>query len=187
MISRLYLIFLLILLMVLALLMFGLNNVIAPRMIPQNNSLFNQPDYIIENLSGIQKNHEEAVAHVFSAKKMLHYLDEEITYLEQPYFISNEPGKPVMRIKAGRAELLENGENIHLTDNVSVLRGVEHEEDKITLTTSYLHLIPNNNLAKTHKSVAITTKNATMDAVGLELNNQTGVLKLLSRVKVAED
>ena len=92
-----------------------------------------------------------------------------------------------MQIKAGRAELLEYGENIHLTENVTVLRGVNDDEDKITMVTSYLHLVPGDNIARTNKAVAITTQNATMDAVGLELNNHTGVLKLLSRVKVAED
>ena len=167
--------------------MFWMNYVVVPPMIQQSSGLFDQPDYIIENLSGIQMNHEDTVERVFSAKKMLHYLDEEITYLEEPYFISTEPEKPVMQIKAGRAELLEYGENIHLTENVTVLRGVNDDEDKITMVTSYLHLVPGDNIARTNKAVAITTQNATMDAVGLELNNHTGVLKLLSRVKVAED
>lgn len=187
MISRLYFSFLFSLIIVLALLMFWVNYVVVSPLTLQDNGLFEQPDYIIENLSGIQMNHVDAVEHFFSAKKMLHYLDEKVTYLEQPYFISAEPGKPEMRIKAEKAELMENGENIHLTENVTVLRGVDGDEDKITMTTSYLHLVPGENIARTNKAVEITTKNTTMDAVGLELNNQTGVLQLLSRVKVAED
>ena len=93
MISRLYFSFLFILIIVLALLMFWMNYVVVPPMIQQSSGLFDQPDYIIENLSGIQMNHEDTVERVFSAKKMLHYLDEEITYLEEPYFISTEPEK----------------------------------------------------------------------------------------------
>ena len=176
-----------ILITVLALLMFWMNYVVVQPMTAQDDGLFNHPDYIVENLSGIQMNHESEIQHVFSAKKMLHYLDEEITYLEQPYFISIEPEKPVMRVSAGKAELLENGENIHLIENVTVLRGMDEDEDKITMVTSYLQLLPDDNIARTNKAVEIVTKNATMNAVGLELNNHTGVLQLLSRVRAVED
>lgn len=176
-----------ILIAVLALLMFWMNYVVVSPMTAQDDGLFNHPDYILENLSGIQMDHESEIQHVFSAKKMLHYLDEEITYLEQPYFVSNEPEKPVMQVKAEKAELLKNGENIHLTENVTVSRGMDGDEDKITMVTSYLHLMPDDNIARTNKSVAIAMKNATMNAVGLELNNHTGVLQLLSKVRAVED
>lgn len=172
---------------VLASLMFGLNYVVVPPMTAQNDALFNQPDYVIENLSGIQMNHESAIQHVFSAEKMLHYLDDEITYLQRPYFISNEPEKPVMRLTAEKAELQESGENIYLTENVTVLRGHDKDEDKITMVTSFLHLMPDDNIARTNKAVSIMMKNATMNAVGLELNNNTGVLQLMSKVRAVED
>ena len=176
MISRLHFSFSFILFIVLALLMFWMNYVVTPPMTAEDDGLFNYPDYIVENLSGIQLNHENAVQRVFSAKEMLHFLDEEITYLEDPYFISTEPKKPAMHVKARRAELSENGENIHLIENVTVLRGMDDDEDKITMVTSYLHLIPDEDIARTDQVVAITMKSATLDAVGLVLNNHTGFL-----------
>ena len=176
-----------ILIAALALIMFGLNYVVVPPMTAQNDDLFNQPDYIVENLSGIQMNHESDIQHVFSAEKMLHYLDDEVTYLERPYFISNEPNKPVMRLTAGKAELQESGENIYLTGNVTVLRGGDEDEDKITMVTSFLHLMPDDNIARTNKAASIMMKNATMNAVGLQLNNNTGILQLLSKVRAVED
>ena len=117
----------------------------------------------------------------------MHYLDDEITYLERPYFISNEPNKPVMRLTAGKAELQESGENIYLTGNVTVLRGGDEDEDKITMVTSFLHLMPDDNIARTNKDASIMMKNATMNAVGLQLNNNTGILQLLSKVRAVED
>jgi lipopolysaccharide export system protein LptC len=176
-----------ILITVLALLMFWMNYIVVSPATAQDDGLFNHPDYIVENLSGIQMNYESEIQHVFSAKKMLHFLDEETTYLEQPYFVSNEPEKPVMQVTAERAELSENGENIHLNENVIVSRGMDGDEDKITMATSYLLLMPDDNIARTNKSVAIEMKNATMNAVGLELNNHTGVLQLLSEVEAVED
>lgn len=185
--SRLSFSFPFIIIVVLASLLFGLNYVIVPPMTAQNDALFNQPDYIVENLSGIQMNHESAIQHVFSAEKMLHYLSDEITYLEGPYFISSEPGKPVMQLTSEKAELQESGANIYLTKDVTVLRGNDEDEDKITMVTSFLHLMPDDNIARTHKAVSIMMKNATMNAVGLELDNDTGILQLLSKVRAVED
>lgn len=185
MMSRFHLGFLLILITSAALLVFWMNYVVVPPMTAQNEDLFNHPDYIVENFSGLQMNHETSVEHFFSAKKMWHYVDEEISYVEQPYFTSTEPAKPVLRIEAGKAELLGNGKNVYLSDNVTASRGMD-DEDKIIMVTRFLHLIPDESIAKTDEAVTIKTQNATLDAVGLELNNRTGILHLLSRVKIVE-
>jgi lipopolysaccharide export system protein LptC len=49
--------------------------------------------------------------------------------------------------------------------------------------TSYLHIIPDDNIAKTDQPVTITDANIVVDAIGLELNNETRILKLHSRVR----
>ena len=61
--------------------------------------------------------------------------------------INTESQKPVMRVKADKARLSGEGENVYLMGNVRVLRG--EDSDKITMKTSYLHLIPDENIAKT--------------------------------------
>ena len=171
-------------LVLLALLTFWVTNAIVPTKTNQGNDDYQKPDYIIENLSGIQANHESTVQRNFSAKKLLHYLDGDVTHMESPYFTNFEIQKPVMRVKADKARLLGEGEDVYLTGNVKVLRG--EDSDQITMMTSYLHLVPDENVARTDKTVVFSRKNTTINAIGLELDNHTGIVQLLSRVRASD-
>jgi lipopolysaccharide export system protein LptC len=53
----------------------------------------------------------------------------------------------------------------------------------MTLQTSYLHVIPDQDLAKTDREVTLISGNSTVKSVGLEFNNATRSLKLLSQVR----
>lgn len=147
---------------------------------------FRQPDYIIENISGARVDHDNTIHRVFHAKEMFHYLNQEITQLEQVRFLNIEPDTPPFRVFADRAELHDNGEHIFLKGNVIVIRGADEDNEKITLKTDTLHLIPEEDMAKTDKSVVITRLNTTVQAIGLELDNHTGMIELLSRVRAVD-
>ena len=77
----------------------------------------------------------------------------------------------------------KEGEHAHFTCNVVVTRDAFGGKSALTLTTSYLHVIPDKDLALTDKPVNIRDARTNVDAVGLELNNKTHVMKLFSRVK----
>ena len=49
--------------------------------------------------------------------------------------------------------------------------------------TSFLHVIPDKDLVKTDREVTLVSGNSTVKSVGLEFNNKTRELKLLSNVK----
>jgi len=171
-------------LVLLALLTFWVTNAVVPTMTNHGNDVHQKPDYIIENLSGVRANHASTVQRNFSAKKLLHYIDGDVTHMENPYFTNMESRKPVMRVKADKARMSGEGENVYLTGNVKVLRG--EDSDKITMMTSYLHLIPDENIAKTDKTVVFSRRNTTINAIGLELDNHTGIVQLLSRVRASD-
>ncbi|MER2510924.1 MAG: LPS export ABC transporter periplasmic protein LptC, partial [Nitrosomonas ureae] len=75
----------------------------------KNDDTYFNPDYIVEDLSGIQVDHEQGIQREFSAQKLLHYLDERVTQLEQTNFISIDPGNPLMRLYADQAEIKNKG------------------------------------------------------------------------------
>ncbi len=87
---------------------------------------------------------------------MVHYPDDDTTDLEQPRFINTEPGKPAMQVKADQAKMSSNGEDIYLSGNVMVMRNAGKGRGETTMTTSFLHLIPDDDIAKTDKPVVIT-------------------------------
>jgi lipopolysaccharide export system protein LptC len=65
-----------------------------------------------------------------------------------------------------------------------LLRNAGKGRGETDLTTSSLHLIPNEDIAKTDKPVVITERNSVIRAIGMEMNNRTNVTQLWSQVRV---
>ena len=184
MINRLPSWFLVVILALLLVLPFWLNQ--SPRAISpaQYSQLSRTPDYVVENLSVIQMDEGGVGRHVLLAKKMVHYPDDDSTDFEQPRLINTEPGKPAMQVKADEAKMTSSGEDIYLSGNVVVLRNAGKGRGETRMTTSMLHVIPDDDIARTDKPIVINEKNAVIRAVGMETSNRTGITQLLSQVKV---
>ncbi len=176
----------LIFLALLAALTFWLDQAAQPSSAYQNNEQDQQPDYIFEDISGVRMDHVQAAQQNYYAEKMLQFLPDDKTYFERVRFFSNEPDKPVVRVNADHAELLDGGVNVQLTGHVKVVRGNDEDVEKLTMTTHALQLIPNQRLARTDQPVVITRMNTTVNGVGLEFNNRTDQMKLLSRVRAVD-
>ncbi|WP_295627019.1 LPS export ABC transporter periplasmic protein LptC [uncultured Nitrosomonas sp.] len=172
---------------ILILLTFWLDLLTRPLEQNKNDNVYLNPDYIVEDLSGIRVDHERGIQREFSAQKLLHYLDEKVTQLEQTNFINIDPGNPLMRLHADQAEIKNKGENIYLTGNVSATRGTDDDKNKITLNTDSLYLIPDENLVKTEQAVIITKLNTIIHATGLEFNNRIGKIQLMSKVSAVNN
>ncbi|SFU77950.1 lipopolysaccharide export system protein LptC [Nitrosomonas eutropha] len=174
-------------LIALLLLTLWLDSVLQHPRLQQNNDLQQEVDYIIENLEGIQVNHELEQNRFFSADKLTHYSTEDITQLEHVRFTSIEPDKPLLRVTSDRAELTKDGDDIFLTENVFIIRGGDLDKDKVTMLTDFLHLIPDTDIAKTDRPVTVIRMNSVLNAVGLFMNNQTGEILMQSRVKAHDE
>lgn len=141
------------------------------------------PDVMVENFTATRTGQDGMPRYILSAKKMLHYPDDDSTQLEQPRFVHLEPGKPQLRLESKRALVSSDGEHIYLMDDVRAVRDPVKGQSAISLATSRLHLIPDQDLAETDQPVTLANARTLVTAVGLELNNKTRVFKLLSRVK----
>ena len=173
----------LILVVLLIFLTFWLDRLTRPLEQIKDDYLYRNPDYIAENLSGIRMEYEHAIQRKFTAQKLFHYLDEKVTELEHVNFTNIEPEKPLIRLFADRAVIISKGKDIYLTGDVTAIRGTDDDKSKITLATNFLHLIPDESLIKSDQAVAISRFKTTVNANGLEFNNRTGMMQLLSNVK----
>lgn len=166
---------------------FWLDQVVRPPVIVEDSGSHRDPDYMLEGLSVIRTNHDGVARYKLFAKKMLHYSDDDSTHLEQPRLVNATPGKPAVQIKADQGELSGSNDDVYLSGNVTLLRNASNGWGKATMVTSSLHIIPDDDIAKTDKAVTITEGNTTINAVGMELDNHTRVTRLLSQVKVVHD
>ncbi|MBX3616782.1 LPS export ABC transporter periplasmic protein LptC [Nitrosomonas sp.] len=172
-----------ILLFILALLTYWLDLMTRPPEYIKDESLNLNPDYIVEELSGIRMDYERQIRRKFTAHKLFHFLDTEVTQLEQVSFVNVDPKNPLMRLYANRAEVMNKGEDVYLTGNVTAVRGAEEDNSNIKMITDFLHLIPKENFVKTNQPVTIVRFDTTIQAIGLEFDNRIGEVQLLSNVK----
>lgn len=145
-------------------------------------SIRHDPDYTIDNFTATTLDEQGKIRFVMSAKRMWHYPDDDTTHLEVPRLESLDAKRPPIRIFALEGELSSKGEDVFLRRDVSIVRPAYAEKSELTFKTNYLHVIPNRDLIKTDQPVTMIDARTTLNAVGMELDNKTHVVKFLSRV-----
>lgn len=172
----------LVLVAMLAVFTFWLDRLAQPAATGPSGANRHDPDYMVEGLTAMRMNQSGATAYTLSAKKMVHYPDDDTTLLTTPRLVSLEPGKAPITITARQALVSSKGDNVYFQDDVHVTRAAFGDSSEMQMLTSYLHVIPDDRIAQTDRPVTITDAATTVTASGLELNSETRVLKLRGRV-----
>lgn len=141
------------------------------------------PDFVVENFSATRVGLDGAPRYTLSARRMTHYPDDDTTELDAPRLVSFQGPRVNMTATSKTALLSSNGENAYLSDDVRLVRVAYADKSELTMRTTWLHVIPDDNIAKTDKPVQIQDANTLITSVGLEFNNETRILKLLSNVR----
>lgn len=173
----------LLLLAALAGLTFWLDSFVRPPADGPGAAARHDPDYIVDGLTAVRMDAQGAIKYSLAAERMVHYPDDDTTHLGGPRFVSYATAQAPVTITAREGLVSSEGENIYFHDDVVVTRAAYSNRSTLTMRTSYLHVVPDDNIAKTDRPVTITDADTTVHAVGLELNTETQVLRLLSRVK----
>jgi lipopolysaccharide export system protein LptC len=143
----------------------------------------NDPDVVVENFEATRMNDEGLQRYAIVAKKMVHYPGDNSAVLDQPTLTHFDPETAPVSIRANQGLLSSNGENAYFTGDVQVRRAAYGDNAEMALFTTFLHAIPNQDLVKTDREVTMVSGNSTVKSVGLEFNNKTREVKLLSNVK----
>jgi lipopolysaccharide export system protein LptC len=162
---------------------YWLNQQVQPEPAQADSSKRHDPDAIMENFSAVKLNEQGIPRFVMTAKKMLHYPDDDSTTLEVPRLAALSADRPTIHTVAKRGFVSSKGDEIFLHDDVEVLREANGLQSELTLQTEYLHVVPDRDWADTGLPVTIVDARNTVHAIGLEMDNKTRILKLLSQVK----
>jgi lipopolysaccharide export system protein LptC len=173
----------LLLLALLAALTFWIDRTVGPPTPTPDGTTRHDPDFMAEKLFAIRMTPGGQVKHTLFAEKMVHYPDDDTTHLASPVFTSYATANSPVTITAKQGLVSSEGENVYFKDNVRAARAPYDNKSELVVRTSYLHIVPDDNIAKTDQPVTISDANITVDAIGLELNNETRILKLHSRVR----
>ena len=173
----------LLLLGMLAALTFWLEHVMQPPPDTRGDRANTDPDYIVNGLSAVRMDPKGNVQHTLHAQKMTHYPAGDVTLLVEPRFVTYTEGRTPVTVTSRSARVSGNGENVYFEDGVRVARAPYASRSELVLETSYLHVIPDENVAKTNRPVTIRDATSVVNAAGLELNNEKRTLVLDGRVK----
>lgn len=169
--------------LLLAALTYWLNEVVQPNPAKRDGSNRHDPDYVINNFTATKLGPDGTPAYVLTAAKMIHYPDDDSTQLEAPRVTDYQKDRAPLHIAADSGRISKDGKDIYLSGRVKIVREAYKDSSALTVQTTYLHLIPDAGIAETDKPVTIQDAHTFVSGVGLEFNNKTRILKLLSHVK----
>jgi lipopolysaccharide export system protein LptC len=173
----------LILLALLASLSFWLDRKVQPSARLPDGNTRHDPDFYIEGFSAVKMNPDGTRRYSLAAKRMVHYPDDNSTQLELPRLVYFDYERSPVTIRSETAEVEHGGDDVYFRDDVQIIRSAYAANAEIGVFTSFLHVIPDKDLAKTDKPVRMVEGSSTATSVGLEFNNATREIKLLSDVK----
>lgn len=141
------------------------------------------PDYIIDNIVAHRMDANGNIKHTLHAARMTHFPDHDTTELQLPRFISNASTRAPVTITSRTANVSSGGEHVYFEKDVHVVRAAYGGHSEMTLQTEFLHVTPDDNIARTDRPVRVTDAHTVATAVGLELNSETSTVKFLSQFK----
>ncbi len=141
------------------------------------------PDGIMNNFHAITMDLQGTPHILLNAKELRHYPDHDTTELEMPQLTILSREHPAVYINSLRGNISSGGNEVIFQDHVNLLRKAAGDQSAMTLQTEYLRVLPDQDRANTDKPVTMLNAYNTIHAVGLEMDNKTRILKLLSQVR----
>jgi lipopolysaccharide export system protein LptC len=141
------------------------------------------PDYIVNNFKITGYGPGGLAESTLSARKMVHYPDDDSTDLDAPRVFNTKPGEAPMTLVADRGALSQDGEDTFLYDNVLVVRKEIPLQPEMRMQTDFLHVVRSRSLVLTDRNVAITEVGRSLTARGMEYDNAARLLLLHEKVR----
>lgn len=141
------------------------------------------PDFVVEKFTVTRMDRNGAPESTLSAARMVHFPDDESTELTAPRFLQTRPGDPPIEVVSRRGTVTKDGDEVHLMDDVVVIRAGEKDRPPLRVDTRYLMIRPDDEIATTPEHVLITEGTARLEGVGMRLDGRTRELELHSQVR----
>lgn len=141
------------------------------------------PDMVASNVAVFRTGVDGTVKHTLRAARMTHFPDDDNTLLESPAFTSTAPGRPAFSITANKGRVTSRGSDIYLEDNVVAVRPADGKRGEMKLITEFLHVLPDDHIARTDRKVYLEDAHTRAEAIGLELNSETRTAEFKSQFK----
>ncbi|HUU73942.1 MAG TPA: LPS export ABC transporter periplasmic protein LptC [Burkholderiales bacterium] len=141
------------------------------------------PEFYIEGFMAVRMNPDGSRRYELAGTRLTHYGDRRGSLLDSPSLLYYDYERAPLTVNADTAEVEGGGENVYFRGNVTVARPAYGSNPELGLATTYLHVIPDTEIARTDQPVTMTEGNSTARSVGLEFDNKAAKIRLLSTVQ----
>ncbi|WAW10855.1 LPS export ABC transporter periplasmic protein LptC [Oxalobacter vibrioformis] len=142
------------------------------------------PDYYMDNFRHFTLKLTGEADFELTGKKMTHYPDNDSYLINFPVMESLDERQRPQITYSDWAFIEDVNSKIHMHENVVVIRPPTGDTEAFRMTTEYLLVLPDEDIMRTDREVIAYQGSATMTGIGMESNNATRELFLLSRAKV---
>lgn len=140
------------------------------------------PDFIIDNFTTRRYGLDGKLQHTLRARKLQHYPDDDSSDVTAPNVFYAQRTPPLY-IDARRAWVGKEGEEIHLQEDVRMVRAAGINNPELVMETAELWVYPDDEFARTSTPVSIFQGRSRMYGSGLEANSRTQQFVLLGRAR----
>jgi lipopolysaccharide export system protein LptC len=148
----------------------------------QGNKVEKEIDYFLTNVTAKEWGSDGKLLRKTDTIRLEHHPNEKASHLEKPINVNYRSDDSQLRITSDTGIALDDNSQTELIDNVVVIDNFDSENSTI-MNTSYLTIYPQRNFADTNEHATIVSPNSQLEGVGMDVDFNTRILNLHSRVK----
>jgi lipopolysaccharide export system protein LptC len=139
-------------------------------------------DYYVDNFVYVKMALDGSARYSITGKRMEHYPIDDSFKVQTPFVRSLDQAKPPMQLHSDRARIEDDNSKIHMYGNAYAERAPTGKSQKLTVSSEYLLLLPDDDEVTSDQPVRITLGDSVLNGVGMLANNAEMKLELHNRV-----
>jgi len=140
------------------------------------------PDYTMHQFRYTAARDGSSADYLVEGERLSHYPDRNETVVEDFRMTRYSADRPNMIVSSDTASTNVDRSEFHLYDHVVLRRPVDGPGDELIVTSDYMLILPNQEIAKTHRPVQAQQGSTTLKGIGMTANSKQQTLALHSAV-----
>jgi lipopolysaccharide export system protein LptC len=140
------------------------------------------PDAVVDNFRLVRLGPTGAPLYSISARRMLHYLDDNTSVLVQPQFHKRGADGVQLFVASNSARMSPDASEARFEGNV-LLRREARQRPPLVARTEFLHVMADSDLVRSDRRVTLSEGGTMLTGVGMEMNRATRQIVLHSEVR----
>ena len=140
------------------------------------------PDFYVEKFTFVKMAKSRTARYNISGDVLTHFPADDSYEVTHPIINNLASGRPAMVMRSNTAHINSDSSEIRMSGNVDIDRPAFGVSSHFHLKSTYLVLLPDDDVMKTDKPVDLLLGTATLSGTGMLANNATRQLDLAHRV-----